>query len=155
MGRIQSNSIFRSLGLTIPQSDLVCTVFTYGFRLYFIVGVATVAGSIALQFMKDLEERKTLLDTLLALNGIAILPLISMLVLSTVKAPSFFFSNLLMLFLIAITSPIPYLYIANIVSPSVQKGLLVVTALLPLLTALPMMFIYGIWNCFNCGRTCD
>jgi len=130
-------------------------VFTYGFRLYFIVGVATVAGSIALQFMKDLDERKTLLDTLLALNGIAILPLISMLVLSTVKAPSFFFSNLLMLLLVAITSPVPYLYMSTVLSPSWTKGLLVGTALLPLLTTLPMMFIYGVWNCLNCGRTCD
>ena len=80
MGRIQSSSLFRSLGLTIPQ---VCTVFTYGFRLYFIVAVATVAGSIALQFMKDPGQRKTLLNALIGLNLVAITPFVAMIVLST------------------------------------------------------------------------
>ena len=158
MGRILPRSVFRILGLTIPQSESVCTVFTYGFRLYFIVSLATVAGSIALQFMKDPGQRKTLLNTLIGLNLVALLPLVSMLVLSTVKAPSFFFNNLLMLLLVGITSPAPYLYIVEVMdssSPSLKEGLLVGTTLLPLLTALPMVFVYAIWHCENCGSSCD
>jgi hypothetical protein len=155
MGRILPRSVFRILGLTIPQSESVCTVFTYGFRLYFIVALATVAGSIALQFMKDPGQRKTLLNTLIGLNLVALLPLVSMLVLSTVKAPSFFFNNLLMLLLVSITSPAPYLYMAKVFGPSAQEGLLVGTTLLPLLTALPMVFTYAIWHCENCGSSCD
>jgi hypothetical protein len=155
MGRILPRSVFRILGLTIPQSENVCTVFTYGFRLYFIVSLATVVGSIALQFMKDPGQRKTLLNTLIGLNLVALLPLVSMLVLSTVKAPSFFFNNLLMLLLVGITSPAPYLYMAEAFGPSVQEGLLVGTTLLPFLTALPMVFAYAIWHCENCGSSCD
>ena len=155
MGRILPRSVFRILGLTIPQSESICTVFTYGFRLYFIVALATVAGSIALQFMKDPGQRKTLLNTLIGLNLVALLPLVSMLVLSTVKAPSFFFKNLLMLLLVGITSPAPYLYMAEVFGPSWAEGLLVGTTLLPLLTAFPMAFVYVIWHCENCGSSCD
>jgi len=161
MGRILPRSVFRILGLTIPQSESVCTVFTYGFRLYFIVSVVTIAGSIALQFMTDAGQRKTLLATLLGLNSVAILPLVASILMDIVRKPAGIrLRLLLLLLLVGLTSPIPYLLIARYLEqeasyPAVKEGLLVATAILPVLTSLPVWVSYLFWQCFNCEGPCD
>jgi len=162
MGRILESSIFRAtLGLTIPQTKRVCTVFTYGYWLYFIVSFVTIAGSIALQFMNDAGQRKTLIATLIGLNAVAILPIVASIIMDIVRKPSGIKLRLLLLLLIVgLTSPIPYLLIARYLEqeasyPTVKEGLLVITAILPALTGLPVWVSYLFWECFNCEGPCD
>ena len=129
--------------------------------IFIAIILATIAGSIALFYMNDKEQRKTLLKTLIGLNIGIVLP--SML-LSTIKMtmerglPWLHYRDmaLTLLTLIAV-NPATYLSFAYILEDmpqyaTVQKGIFVGTAILPILTVpyYLIMFMWAFCSNFRC-----
>ena len=121
--------------------------------IFILIVLATIAGSIALFYIDDKKQRKTLLKTLIGLNIGIVLP--SML-LSTIKMtmekgmPWRHYTDLIVIFLMLIAAnPATYLSIAYILEDmphyaTVQKGIFVGTAILPILT-LPYYLLLTMW----------
>jgi uncharacterized membrane protein YeaQ/YmgE (transglycosylase-associated protein family) len=129
--------------------------------IFIAIILATIAGSIALFYMNDKEQRKTLLKTLIGLNIGIVLP--SML-LSTIKMtmerglPWRHYRDMASTLLtLIVVNPATYLSIAYILEDmpqyaTVQKGIFVGTAILPILTVpyYLIMFMWAFCSNFRC-----
>ena len=129
--------------------------------VFILIVLVTIAGSIALFYIDDEEQRKTLLQTMIGLNVAIVLPII---LLSITKMTmgrglpwnTYMAMAMTLLTLIAV-NPATYLSIAYILEDmpqyaTVQKGIFVWTAILPILS-LPyylFMFMWAFCSNFNC-----
>ncbi len=129
--------------------------------VFILIVLVTIAGSIALFYIDDKEQRKTLLQTMIGLNVGIVLPTI---LLSITKMTmergmplNHYIAMAMTLLMLIAVNPATYLSIAYILEDmpqyaTIEKGIFVWTAVLPILS-LPyylIMFMWAFCANFNC-----
>ena len=144
----------KAFGISQAQSNIAQQAFHVIQYLFIGIVLLTILSSIALLFMENKEERKTLLRTLIGLNAGIVFPTI---IISTIKLLFLerrwpwrhYIGMLCTLVMLIIVNPATYLSIAYYLEDrpeyvTIERGLFVGTVILPVLT-LPYYFIMMLW----------
>jgi hypothetical protein len=131
-------------------SPILCFL-TKGFDiLFYLVAIATVAGSITLLFT-DYNET-SIIEPLLIANAVVFIPILMALLWMMIRRPRF--SSLAIAAFVLLVSPIPYLAILygfKKIPESLKDILLGITALSPIYTS----FVYMVFGLFRDCILCD
>lgn len=140
-------------------SPILCFLTKSFDILFYLVAIATVAGSITLLFT-DYNET-SIIEPLLIANAVVFIPILVALLWMVIRrhSPSPRHSSLAIAAFVLLISPIPYLatlYGFETIPESLKDILLAITALSPIYTSFVYMVIGILRDCVLCdAKGCD